>query len=328
MLPLGALLSTALSFRRLNKRRPPKGRGSGMGNVGSCPPPSCCDCLTLQVVLLKVSPLVARLISVPDDLSLEELHDVLQLVLGWSGQAFYNFRIHGQEIGRRRHLRTHLLETAERIEADLGKEKPVFFDGSEQDWEAQPPPDGTMTVGIDGGFVRAAHKEGFFEVIAGKSVVDFRRSDEEATPSSKCFSFVQTFDQKPRRRLWELLKSQGMQENQQVVFVSDGGDSVRNLQAYLHPDSEHWLDWFHITMRITVLQQQVKTLKCEQPEVGEEVARELESTKHFLWHGNTFQALQRLEGLLIDLEFPEVPTPLTQKAAKGYRRIRDLHPQQ
>ena len=73
------------------------------------PTPSCCDRLTTRVVLLKVSPLVARLISVPDDLSLEELHDVLQLVLGWSGQAFYNFRIHGQEIGRRRHWRTHLL---------------------------------------------------------------------------------------------------------------------------------------------------------------------------------------------------------------------------
>ncbi len=73
------------------------------------PTPSCCDRLTIRVVLLKVSPLVARLILVPDDLSLEELHDVLQLVLGWSGQAFYNFRIHGQEIGRRRHLRTHLL---------------------------------------------------------------------------------------------------------------------------------------------------------------------------------------------------------------------------
>jgi hypothetical protein len=47
-----------------------------------------------------------------------------------------------------------------------------------------------------------------------------------------------------------------------VVFLSDGGDSVRNLQAYLHPDSEHWLDWFHITMRISVLQQQVKTWAC------------------------------------------------------------------
>ena len=73
------------------------------------PAPSCCDCLTPRGVLLKVSPLLARLISVPDDLSLEELHNVLQLVLGWSGQTLYNFRIHGQEIGRGRHLRTHLL---------------------------------------------------------------------------------------------------------------------------------------------------------------------------------------------------------------------------
>ena len=72
-----------------------------------------------------------------------------------------------------------------------------------------------------------------------------------------------------------------------------------------------------ITMRITVLQQQIKTLKDEQPKIGEEVARELERIKHFLWHGNTFQALQRLEGLLIDLEFPEVPSTLTQKVAKG-----------
>jgi hypothetical protein len=39
-----------------------------------------------------------------------------------------------------------------------------------------------------------------------------------------------------------------------VVFLSDGGDSVRNLlQAYLHPDSEHWLDWFHIIMECASL---------------------------------------------------------------------------
>src|SRR6266478_3630788 len=69
------------------------------------PTPSCCDRLTSGSYCRKSAPLVAR----PDDLSLEELHDVLQLVLGWSGQAFYNFRIHDQEIGRRRHLRTHLL---------------------------------------------------------------------------------------------------------------------------------------------------------------------------------------------------------------------------
>jgi hypothetical protein len=38
-----------------------------------------------------------------------------------------------------------------------------------------------------------------------------------------------------------------------VVFLSDGGDSVRNLQAYLHPDSEHWLDWFHIILESAAL---------------------------------------------------------------------------
>src|SRR5262249_5375386 len=157
---------------------------------------------------------------------------------------------------------------------------------------------------------------GFFEVIAGKSVIEFRRSDEEQKPSSKCFSFVQTFDAKPRRRLWELLKSQGMAENQQVVFLSDGGDSVRNLQEYIHPYSEHWIDWFHITMRITVLLQQVKGLEGEQPELGQEVAQELNSIKHFLWHGNTFQALQRLESLRINLEFPQTPSDLTRKIAK------------
>ena len=96
-----------------------------------------------------------------------------------------------------------------------------------------------MTVGIDGGFVRAAHKEGWFEVIAGKSVVAFHREENDETPSAKCFGFVQTYDEKPRRRLWELLKSQGMQENQQVTFLSDGGDSVRRLQEYLHPSGEH-----------------------------------------------------------------------------------------
>jgi hypothetical protein len=35
---------------------------------------------------------------------------------------------------------------------------------------------------------------------------------------------------------------QGMKENQQVVFMSDGGETVRRLQEYLHPCSEHVID--------------------------------------------------------------------------------------
>jgi len=35
------------------------------------------------------------------------------------------------------------------------------------------------------------------------------------------------------------MKSQGMQENQQVVFMSDGGENLRWVQEYLQPSSEH-----------------------------------------------------------------------------------------
>jgi hypothetical protein len=33
--------------------------------------------------------------------------------------------------------------------------------------------------------------------------------------------------------------------NQQGTFLSDGGDTVRDLQLYLNPQAEHLLDWFH-----------------------------------------------------------------------------------
>ncbi len=47
------------------------------------PQPTSFQRFTFRVVLLKVSPLVVRLVSVPNDLSLDELHEVLQLTFGW-----------------------------------------------------------------------------------------------------------------------------------------------------------------------------------------------------------------------------------------------------
>ena len=41
---------------------------------------------------------------------------------------------------------------------------------------------------------------------------------------AKCFGFVNRFDKKPKRRLFEVLKSQGLQMNQPITFLSDGGD--------------------------------------------------------------------------------------------------------
>ena len=179
----------------------------------------------------------------------------------------------------------HLQAAATKLEQALGEEQECLFSGSEDEWAAQPTPDGPMTVSLDGGYVRARRKAGFFEVIADKSVVAFKREHAEASPSAKRFAFVQTYDTKPRRRVWELMKSQGMQENQEVVFLSDGGETVRTLQAYLHPSSEHVLDWFHITMGLTVLNQQTKGVAEEDSALGAETAQFLESVKHDLWHG-------------------------------------------
>jgi hypothetical protein len=210
----------------------------------------------------------------------------------------------------------HLHAVAERMEAELGEERQPDPVKPEED-PSLPLPDGPMTVGLDGGYVRAAHKEGFFEVIAGRSVVAFRRQEEDAVPPPKCFGFVQTYDPKPRRRLWELMKSQGMQENQQVVFLSDGGEDIRQVREYLQPNSEHVIDWFHITMRLTVLQQQTKALEEQQPETAAATSKQLTSVKHLLWHGNVEEALERLTPLLIDLDLIRDHSASAEKLATG-----------
>jgi hypothetical protein len=165
-----------------------------------------------------------------------------------------------------------------------------------------------MTVGIDGGYVKAQGAEqGWFEVIAGKSIVSFRRGEEVPNPSIKCFSFVRTYDDKPKRRLHEHLQSQGLQMNQQIEFLSDGSDSVRDVQLYLSPEADHLLDWFHVTMRLTTMNQSAKGLPERMGEEEElvfrdEVLRQVERTKWFLWHGNAYQALKVLTDIHLDLE--------------------------
>jgi hypothetical protein len=139
-------------------------------------------------------------------------------------------------------VQRHLLRVAERVEQELGEEQAMFIEGCPAEWECLPPPGAPLTVGLDGGYVHAwdehSRKAGWFEVIVGKSLPD--------EGASKCFGFVHTYDTRPKRRLFEVLKSQGMQANQQVTFLSDGGDTVRELPMYLHPEAEHLLDWLHL----------------------------------------------------------------------------------
>ena len=195
-------------------------------------------------------------------------------------------------------VRNHVHAIAQSIDAELGDKQVFFIDGCERDWEQLPRPDMPLTVGLDGGYIHSctqrSRKHGWFEVIAGKSVTD--------DGASKRFAFVNNYDEKPKRRVFEVLKSQGMQSNQQVTFLSDGGETVRDLQLYLNPNAEHLLDWFHITMRITVMRQMAKGLGVAGTELREIALKELERIKWFLWHGNTFRALQTVRWLNMDID--------------------------
>jgi len=160
-------------------------------------------------------------------------------------------------------VRYDTLKVAKRLEAELGENQASCIEGESSDWELLPPPEGSFKVGVDGGYVRNwVDKKHKFEVIVGKSIRSFaKREEENKTPSLKRFGFVQTLDTKSKRRLYEVLRSQDFQRNQAITFLSDGNDSLRQLQLEMSPKATHILDWFHLAMKLTVLSQYGSSVK-------------------------------------------------------------------
>ncbi len=192
-------------------------------------------------------------------------------------------------------IRRHLGRVATRMEAELANERWSFIETCPYQREQLPNPEGPITVGIDGGYVRSRDEgQSHFEVTVGKSIPTDR--------PSRYLGLVQSHDAKPKRRLHEVLKDQGWQENQPVTFMTDGGDTVINMALYMAPASEHILDWFHITMRLTVMQQYVKGLAHHNEKEAEKLARLLRQIKGFLWNGNIHDGQMIIEDLVMDLD--------------------------
>ena len=108
-----------------------------------------------------------------------------------------------------------------------------------------------------------------------------------------------------KRRLFEVLKSQGLQANQDVTFLTDGGEEVRALTELVTPEAEHVLDWFHITMRLTVLSQYARGVVHHDKAEGARLLASVESIKWLLWHGNQYRTGEEIaffEGDVDDLE--------------------------
>jgi hypothetical protein len=213
-------------------------------------------------------------------------------------------------------VRRDTLRVARRLEAELGPEPRFPPAGCPDACARLPAPPGPITVGIDGGYLRHwQHKQTSFVAIVGESV--------PRDGSIKRFGFVQSHDPKPRRYLAEVLKSQGLRHNQELVFLSDGEESLRRLQCYLRPHSQRLLDWSHLTMQLTGPGQSLKGLARLDANRAAELQEALEHTKWNLWQGKVKRAhhwLRLLEGRMWHFASRYATFPALARAVHGLQR--------
>jgi hypothetical protein len=95
-------------------------------------------------------------------------------------------------------IRNHVFKLAERLEDELGDEQGAFIEGCPRDWGELPTPDGPLTVGIDGGYVKAQGTEqGWFEVIAGKASCRSAAVTSNLTPPSSASRLCRPMTRNP-----------------------------------------------------------------------------------------------------------------------------------
>ena len=105
--------------------------------------------------------------------------------------------------------------------------------------------------------------------------------------------------------------------NQGLTFLTDGGDSVRSFLDGISPCAENYLDWFHIAMRLTGLDQYVKGLAHHNPVEALALQHRLERIQWRLWHGDAGEALTRAEQLAADVAALDSGYPKLKRLVKA-----------
>ena len=114
--------------------------------------------------------------------------------------------------------------------------------------------------------------------------------------------------------------AQGPQANQQVGFFADGAPVLRSLTSYPSAESTHVLDWFHPTMRLTVLRQYARSLAQVDAAGGNALQDGLHGIKWHLWRGNAERAVEKIMEL-DDTLATHQDDPLV---AKKYSKLKPL----
>ncbi len=83
-------------------------------------------------------------------------------------------------------------------------------------------------------------------------------------------------------------------------FCDGIAETLRRLQQNIVPEAEHVLDWFHVTMRLTVLGQMTKGAWGDAADIRTKTDA-LDRIKWQLWHGNAPGALTSVECMADDV---------------------------
>jgi hypothetical protein len=87
------------------------------------------------------------------------------------------------------------------------------------------------------------------------------------------------------------------------------------------PVSEHVLDWFHITMRLTVLGQYARGVAHHDEAGGANMLAALDRIKWLLWHGKQHRAGETIGVFLDDVDGLEADYPNLRKFARTAREF-------
>jgi hypothetical protein len=117
--------------------------------------------------------------------------------------------------------------------------------------------------------------------------------------------------------LARLCRARGLPGSPALTLLTDGGDSVVGLVGELSPGAAHHLDWFHIAMRLTGLDQYTKGLAHHNPVEATALESRLERIKWRLWHGDADEARTRAEQLAADVAALDSSYPRLKRLVKA-----------
>ena len=135
-----------------------------------------------------------------------------------------------------------------------------------------------LVVGFDGGYVRNRHPrpERNFEVVAGKAL----NGEGHATR----FAFVRSGGCDAMSAVGGALRQCGATGTTSVTVLTDGDAGLRAIQRHVAPLAERVLDWFHVAMRFTNLQQLAKGVM--DGGICRHALAELDRAKWRIWNGH------------------------------------------